>query len=48
MQGMKEEQKAEYELALKIGQRRFGSACEHLKVKNGVCIKCLRKVIDRR
>jgi hypothetical protein len=29
------------------GKRRFGSECRHEQTSNGVCIKCLRKVIDR-
>ena len=35
---------AEYELALRVGNRRFGSACEHAVVKNGTCVSCLRRV----
>ncbi len=35
----------EYELALKEGNKRFGSLCKHEKTKNGICINCLRKVI---
>ena len=34
----------EYELAAKMGDARFGSDCEHTWTKNGVCVKCLRKV----
>lgn len=37
--------KEEYELALKIGNKRFGSNCEHKNAKNGYCKNCLRKVI---
>lgn len=37
----------EYELAIKIGNRRFGSECKHDKTKNGYCINCLRKVITK-
>ncbi len=44
---MTERQKDEYEPALKIGHRQFGSSCEHLKIRNDVCVKCLRKIIDR-
>ncbi|MFC1999132.1 hypothetical protein ACFLXE_00050 [Chloroflexota bacterium] len=35
----------EYELALQIGDKRFGSECRHEKVKNGHCENCLRRVI---
>lgn len=35
-----------YELALKKSKKRFGSMCLHLKIKNGVCINCFRKVIN--
>lgn len=35
----------EYELALRIGNRRFGSECKHDQVKNGRCVNCLRKVV---
>ena len=38
----------EYELALKTGKERFGSECRHEKVKNGVCLNCLRKAITRK
>lgn len=38
--------KEEYELALYIGNKRFGSECKHEKVKNGVCENCLRKVFN--
>ena len=37
----------EYELALRIGNERFGPPCKHEKTKNGYCLKCLRKVIDK-
>jgi hypothetical protein len=36
-----------YEKALKEGERRFGSACDHTETKDGVCLKCLRKVITK-
>lgn len=42
---MTPEEKREYELALKISQKRFGSPCDHLEVKNGICCNCLRRVI---
>ena len=35
---------AEYELALKIGNARYGSACRHESVYAGRCTKCLRRV----
>ncbi len=34
-----------YELALKEGNKRFGSECKHKETKNGYCKNCLRKVI---
>lgn len=37
----------EYEMALKIGNKRFGSECKHEKIKNGRCQNCLRKVITK-
>lgn len=36
--------KKQYELARRIGERRFGSPCKHELVKNGQCQRCLRKV----
>ena len=33
-----------YELALRVGNRRFGSACSHTIIRKGVCVNCLRKV----
>lgn len=41
---MTERERQEYELALKIGRQRFGSECRHERVKNSVCVRCLRKV----
>jgi hypothetical protein len=35
-----------YEKALKEGEKRFGSACNHSETKDGICLKCLRKVLD--
>ncbi len=35
----------EYELALRIGNKRFGSECRHEQTKDGHCTSCLRKVI---
>ena len=43
-QKMTDKEKQLYELALKTGYKRFGSICEHRQVKNGHCVKCLRKV----
>ena len=37
----------EYELALKEGKKRFGSPCKHTDFKNGICMRCLRKVQTR-
>lgn len=39
--------RAAYELAKKIGDKRFGSECKHEQVKNGKCINCLRTVVDK-
>ncbi len=33
-----------YELALKRGNKRFGSECKHEKIIRGHCANCLRKV----
>ncbi len=41
---MTDQEKQLYELALKQGHKRFGSNCEHRQIKNGRCIKCLRRV----
>ena len=35
----------EYELALRIGERRFGSPCKHESTKDGKCSNCCRKVV---
>lgn len=35
----------EYELAIKMGDARFGSECRHEETKDGVCMKCLRRVV---
>jgi len=35
---------AEYALARRIGDRRFGSECSHAHTKNGHCLDCQRKV----
>lgn len=45
---MNEREKREYELALRIGKKRFGLPCEHRKVKNGYCMNCLRRLEKRR
>jgi len=37
----------QYALARQIGDKRFGSECKHIQTKNGRCLNCLRKVIDR-
>lgn len=37
----------EYELALRIGNKRFGSECKHKVVRNGYCGDCLRKVVSK-
>ena len=36
-----------YELMDAQGKKRFGSECKHEKTKNGRCLNCLRKVIDK-
>ncbi|MBA7583637.1 hypothetical protein ES708_25584 [subsurface metagenome] len=41
---MTEHEKKLYELALREGNRRFGSACSHTVIRNGVCVNCLRKI----
>ncbi len=41
---MNAQDRKEYELALKIGKQRFGSPCPHNTIKNGHCVRCLRKV----
>ena len=33
-----------YELALREGNKRFGSECKHEKIRGGKCLNCLRKV----
>jgi hypothetical protein len=33
-----------YDLALKQGNKKFGSVCKHGKVKNGKCLNCFRIV----
>ena len=38
----------EYELAKRIGDKRFGSECKHEQVVNGRCKQCLRKVVTKR
>lgn len=40
---MTQKERKEYELALRIGEKRFGSDCKHGKVKNGYCVNCLRR-----
>jgi hypothetical protein len=45
---MTPEEKREYELAIKIGKKRFGSPCDHEYVKNSVCLNCLSRVITAR
>lgn len=40
--------RTQYELARKIGDKRFGSPCKHEQVKNGRCTQCLRKVVTRK
>lgn len=35
-----------YEKAVKEGEERFGYDCPHAETKDGVCLKCLRRVLD--
>ena len=35
-----------YEKALKEGEVRFGSDCDHKEIKDGVCCKCFHKVVS--
>jgi hypothetical protein len=37
---------AQYELAKKTGDKRYGSECKHEKTKNGICVNCKRKVVS--
>lgn len=37
--------RALYELALKQGEKRFGSECKHEVTNQGRCVNCLRKVV---
>ncbi len=37
----------QYELALLIGNKRFGSECKHEQATQGVCKNCLRKVVTK-
>lgn len=45
LQTNKDEFNKLYELAIKEGDKRFGSSCKHEKIINGVCCNCLRRVI---
>jgi len=45
---MTKRERQEYELALKIGKRKFGSECKHERVKSSYCIKCLRQVMTKK
>ena len=42
--GMDKRERELYELALRVGKRRYGTLCKHEKVKNGYCVKCQRRV----
>ena len=35
----------QYELARRIGDKRFGTECEHESAANGRCTNCLRAVV---
>ncbi len=41
---MTDQEKKLYELAIKEGDRRFGSPCSHTRIINGVCANCCRKI----
>ena len=43
--GTPESEAQEYFLAKRIGDKRFGSACQHSRAKRGYCPDCLRKVL---
>lgn len=36
-----------YELALKVGNARYGSPCKHERVKAGYCLNCKRRVVTK-
>ncbi|SRR6266487_1104228 len=38
----------QYALAREIGDKRFGSECQHIRTRNGYCLDCFRKVIEMR
>lgn len=40
-----DDQAAMYRLAKEQGDKRFGSACRHERVRNGHCTNCLRAVV---
>ena len=40
--------RALYELALKEGNKRFGSECQHETIKGGRCTNCLRLVVVKK
>lgn len=35
-----------YEQAVKEGEARFGSECDHKGARNGVCPKCMRRIVS--
>lgn len=37
----------QYALTKQIGDKRFGSPCEHRRVQGGHCTQCLHKVIAK-
>ena len=41
---MTDREKQEYELALRIGNDRFGSPCQHKETRGGRCTNCSRLV----
>ncbi len=45
---MTDREKQEYELALRIGNERYGSPCQHKQVKGGHCTKCNRRTYNKR
>ncbi len=45
---MIERDKREYDMILRLSYKRFLQECRHELTKNGRCVKCFRKVIDKR
>lgn len=43
----KEYEDAIYRITREIGDKRFGTKCRHLRIRNGYCLNCFRKVVDK-